>query len=240
MDWGRFLFLYEGVNELKDFEEAHLSFIRHHLDRRSGVRRGRLERGHGHAEILFAKNVWWPLKGHFEHLHPEYEVLDWRGRSYFADYLFAPKLWKLLIEIKGFSEHVTNMDRKKYCNELNRESFLSGMGFHVISFAYDDVAHRAELCIYLLRMVLSRYESSNTKVERVHFADNEILRYALFLARPIRPIDVSSHFSIDHRTAVAHLKRLCQKGWIKPIIRGIGQRILYYEVTRQGLDSGLW
>ncbi|SHE14807.1 Uncharacterised protein [Chlamydia abortus] len=224
---------------MNGFQVAHSTFIEYHLNKRTGERRGRLERGHGHAEVMFAKNIWWPLKGHFDDLHPEYEVVDWRGRSYFADYVFAPKLWKILIEIKGYGEHVANMDRTKYCNELNRETFLSGMGFHVISFAYDDVANRPDLCIYLLRIVLNRYESANTKVERVFFADNEILRYSLFLARPIRPIDVSHYFSIDHRTAVAHLKRLCQKGWLKPIIRGTGSRILYYEVTKQGLESGL-
>ncbi|MFC5450938.1 hypothetical protein [Paenibacillus aestuarii] len=26
------------------------------------------------------RHVWYPLQGQFEHLHPEYEVLDWRGR----------------------------------------------------------------------------------------------------------------------------------------------------------------
>ncbi|OMF21092.1 hypothetical protein BK133_28880 [Paenibacillus sp. FSL H8-0548] len=225
---------------MKGFLEAHSAFIQYHLDRRSGERRGRLERGHQHAEELFAKNIWWPMKGHFDHLHPEYEVLDWRGRPYFADYLIMPESWRILIEIKGFGEHVTNMDRKKYCNELNRETFLKGMGFHVISFAYDDVAHRPELCIYLLRTVLSRFESVNSKVERVYFADQEIIRFAIFLARPIRPIDISRHFSIDHRTALGHLQRLCKKGWLLPIYHGTGQRVLYYELTRQGLDSGLW
>ncbi|WEK53172.1 MAG: hypothetical protein P0Y55_11265 [Candidatus Cohnella colombiensis] len=224
---------------MTDFNEAHLAFVSYHLDRRTGERRGRLDRGHGHAEILFAKNVWWPLKGHFDHLHPEYEVLDWRGKPYYADFVFAPHQWKIVIEIKGFTEHVTNMDRNKYCNELNRETFLSGMGFHIISFAYDDVAHRPELCIYLLRMMLSQYESSESKVERVNFADKEILRYAVFLARPLRPIDVSNHFSINHRTAIAHLKRLCHIGWVKPVPRGSGQRILYYQVTKNGLDNGL-
>ncbi|GAA0135044.1 hypothetical protein YSY43_18840 [Paenibacillus sp. YSY-4.3] len=227
---------------MMSFKEAHAAFIQDHLCRRTGERRSRLERGHGHGEVLFAENVWWPLKGEFEGLHPEYEVLDWRGRSYFADYVFDPAISRLLIEIKGFGEHVTNMDRQKYCNELNREAFLAGMGFQVISFAYDDVAHRPDVCIYLLRMVLSRFESANKQVERIFFADQEIIRYVIFLARPVRPIDIAKYFSINHRTAIVHLKRLCQKGWLKPVYRGTGQRILYYELTRQGfegLDKGL-
>ncbi|WP_438447298.1 hypothetical protein [Gorillibacterium sp. sgz5001074] len=225
---------------MKAFEEAHAAFVQHHLERRSGERRDRLERGHSHAEKLFAQKVWWPLKGHFDGLHPEYEVLDWRGRPYYADYVYSPGQWSLLIEIKGYAEHVTHMDRTKYSNELNRECFLQGAGFHVVSFAYDDVAHRPEVVLYLLRVILNRYESTGSRVERVFFADQEIFRYAVFLARPIRPVDVSARFSIDPRTAVAHLRRLCAKGWLQPVHRGTGQRTLYYEITKQGLDSGLW
>ncbi|WP_338139506.1 DUF559 domain-containing protein [Paenibacillus thiaminolyticus] len=139
------------------FEKAHKAFIRHHLQRRTGERRGRLERGHREAEKLFCRNVWWPLRGSFNQLHPEYEVLDWRGLSYFCDFAWLSPQVKLIIEIKGFVPHVRNMDRQKYYNELNRETFLSAIGFQVISFAYDDVADRPELCMALLRMVISRY-----------------------------------------------------------------------------------
>lgn len=83
------------------FEEEHAAFIRYHLDNRTGERRGRLDRGHRHGESLFLRNVWWPLRGGFEDLHPEYEVLDWRGRSYFADFACLPGFVKLLFEIKG-------------------------------------------------------------------------------------------------------------------------------------------
>jgi len=225
---------------VEKFEEAHKSFVQNHLDKRTGERRGRLDRGHAHAEILFAKQIWWPLKENFEDLHPEYEVIDWRGQSYFADYVYAPQRCRVLIEIKGFQSHVTNMDRRKYCNELNRETFLCSMGFHVISFAYDDVAHRPELCINLLRMVLSRFESADRgSLDRTAPMEREILRYAAFLAKPFRPIDVSQRFDMNHRTTVRHLKQLCQKGWLHPITRSTGQRILYYELTKQGLDNGL-
>ncbi len=76
------------------FEEAHAAFIRCHLDLRAGERKGRLERGHGHGEKLFCQNIWWELKGNFEGLHPEYEVTDWRGKSYFADFAYKIPGWK--------------------------------------------------------------------------------------------------------------------------------------------------
>lgn len=141
------------------FERAHEAFIAEHLSKRSGERKGRLERGHREAEKLFCKNVWWRLRGSFDGLHPEYEVRDWRGMSYFCDFIWIGPGFLLIIEIKGFGPHVRDMDRQRYCNELNRETFLTGMGYQVVSFSYDDVAERPELCITLLRLLMSRYQT---------------------------------------------------------------------------------
>ena len=146
---------------MKEFEEEHAAFIRWHLERRSGERRGRLERGHLHGEKLFLENIWWRMLRKFDDLHPEYEVTDWRGRSYFGDFAYLPKTipWlKLILEIKGFASHVRDLDRKRFCDEVNRELFLQAMGFRVISFAYDDVRDRPELCITLLRLFLSQFQ----------------------------------------------------------------------------------
>lgn len=123
------------VQQIVSFEQAHHAFIQYHLSKRSGERKGRLERGHREAEKQFCHRVWWELQGHFENLHPEYEVLDWRGQSYFCDFAWITLAVKLIIEIKGFGPHVRDMDRQKYCNELNRESFLTAMGYQVISFS---------------------------------------------------------------------------------------------------------
>jgi hypothetical protein len=218
------------------YEDAQTAFIAHHLKRRRGERRGRLERGHLHGESLFLRNVWWPYRENMDNLHPEYEVLDWRGRSYFADYAWLPGYMKLLIEIKGFGTHVRDMDRQGYCNEMNRETFLQGMGFRVISFAYDDVKQNPELCITLLRMVLSRYQPSQSPVSRAILAEKGIIRLAIQLARPIRPKDVQIHFEVDHKTAVRMLQKLCDKGWLTPSLRGTGERVVRYELARGVLD----
>lgn len=218
------------------FDEMHDSFMKQHLAKRSGERLGRLERGHRHAEIMFLKNIWWPLHGNLDDLHPEYEVSDWRGRSYFADFAWLPTQAKLIIEIKGFSTHVRDMDRQKYCNELNRETFLCALGYQVISFAYDDVEQCPELCITLLRMVLSRYQPAQKPISHTLLAEKEVIRLAIGRGQPIRPKDVSHHLDIDHRTAVRLLRSLCEKGWLLPSYRGSQQRIVRYEMARNVLD----
>lgn len=220
-----------------EFEEAHTQFINGHLSGRpAGERRGRLERGHQHAETLFLRNIWWPLRGHFTGLHPEYEVTDWRGRSYFADFAWLPGYVKLLIEIKGYAAHVRDMDRQKYCSELNRETFLYAMGYHVISFAYDDVEQRPELCMTLLRMVLGRYQPAESPVSRLQLMEQEVIRLTLRLARPIRPLDIEQHFEITYKTAIRLLHGLTEKGWLLPAADGKQQRIVRYELARGVLE----
>src|SRR5690554_3255833 len=173
-------FIYQG-RFIMNFEQAHERFIRGHLERRSGERKGRLERGHRHGEKLYLSNIWWKLKRNFDDLHPEFEVIDWRGKSYFADFAYIPRCGlKFIFEIKGYNSHVKDMDRQGFSNECKRELFLQGLGFQVISFAYDDIEQNPDLIIALLRMILSRYETAIPMTsESLSFADREVVRLAL-------------------------------------------------------------
>lgn len=218
------------------FEDMHAEWLLDHLSRRTGERRGRLERGHLHAEKLFLRQVWWPLRGNFAYLHPEYEITDWRGRPYFADFAWMPGYVKLLIEIKGYASHVREMDRHKYSLELNRETFLYAMGHPVISFAYDDVEQRPELCISLLRMVLSRHQAAQAPQDRAIFAEKELIRLAVQTDGQIRPKDVVLHFGVDQKTAVKMLRNMCNKGWLLPSYGGKGQRVVRYALAHGVLD----
>lgn len=118
---------------------------------------------------------------------------------------------KLLFEIKGYAAHVRDMDRLKYCNELNRETFLYGMGYQVISFAYDDVEQRPELCVTLLRLALSRYQIVDAPRGRLLIAEKEIMRLVVRQAGVIRPKEVADYFTLDPKTVRMMLKNLCEK-----------------------------
>jgi hypothetical protein len=217
-----------------NFEYAHEQFIRSHLDRRTGERKGRLERGHRHGEKLFLQKIWWILKGSFDDLHPEYEVLDWRGRSYFGDFAYMPRSGvKFILEIKGYNSHVKDMDRQSFGNECKRELFLEGLGFHVISFAYDDIEQQPHLLIGMLRMILSRYEDISMTSYSLTFAENEIIRLALSMSHNIRPKDVVTTLKMNYRRAVGILQSLCAREWFRPILGGSGRRIVRYELVKK-------
>ncbi|MBA9085764.1 DNA-binding CsgD family transcriptional regulator [Fontibacillus solani] len=182
------------------------------------------------------RNVWWPLFECFDDLHPEYEIPDWRGRSYFGDFAYLPDPLKFMIEIKGYGPHVRDMDRVKYTHELNRELYLQSLGFRVIAIAYDDVEQRPELCRHLLKMMFSRFQPQNKPIDRSTISEKEIIRLALSSSLPISPKLVSQHLSINYRTSVRLLQSLCTKGWLAPIPSCTGQRIHHYRLVKGSLD----
>ncbi|HEX7055680.1 MAG TPA: hypothetical protein VF260_00585 [Bacilli bacterium] len=222
------------------FEDAYNDWLRSHLHKRSGERKGRLERGHQHAEKLFLQNVWWPLFGHFHHLHPEYEILDWRGRPYFLDFAWLPGHVKIAFEIKGFGPHVRDMDRKHYCYELNRETFLQSLGFRVVAIPYDDVAERPDLLVSLLRALLGQFAAVSKNFDRFTRIERDVLLLAMGMNKPVRPIEIAAALHINRRTAVSALQSLCRKGRLQAIYGGRATKVCRYEPVRQGLHNTEW
>lgn len=81
------------------FQTEHDKWLNGHLKRRKGERLDALRRGHGYGNRLFLEKIWWPLVGHFNGLHPEYEVKDARGKAYFVDFVWL--IWMARIGIEA-------------------------------------------------------------------------------------------------------------------------------------------
>ncbi|WP_410771746.1 hypothetical protein [Fontibacillus sp. BL9] len=209
-----------------NFEEAHLALIKNHMARRTGERKGRLLRGHNYAEKLLLQNVWWPLFGTLENLHPEYEVYDRNRKSQFLDFAFLPPFGKFGLECDGFQSHIKDMDREKHCYALNRDTFLTGMGWKMIHFSFDDVQYRPEICRMLLQLVISPHLIRAEFPQSLHPIEKEILRLAWSLGRKIRPKDVADFMHMDFRTARRWLRSLADKDLLNPVQIGA-----LYDIT---------
>lgn len=220
-----------------DFEQAHKEFLDRHVSLRQGERKGRLLRGHQYAEKLFLQNVWWPLFRNFDRLHPEYEIYDWNRKSQFLDFAFIAPFGRFGLECDGFQSHVKDMDRERFSYVLNRDTFLTGMGWKMLHFSFDDVQNRPEICRTLLQLAVSPYLIRNEAVSPPALIEKEVLRLAWSLGRWIRPKDVCDHLEVDFRTARKWLRSLVEKGLLQPIARG--RDIRYYELNAAALKQ-LW
>ncbi|WP_342477383.1 hypothetical protein NYE24_30480 [Paenibacillus sp. FSL H7-0350] len=217
-----------------EFEKAHQLLLDRHLTVRTGERRGRLSRGHQYAEKLMLRNVWWPLFGNLDDLHPEYEIYDWNRKSQFLDVAFLPSYGKFGLECDGYQSHVKDMDRQKFSYSLNRDTFLSGMGWRIIHFSFDDVQNRPEICRMLLQMVITPALLRNPSGQSLSPLEREILRLSWSQKKGLRPKDVMLQYDVSFRTARKQLQELVRKGLLRPVIQNT--YVCYYEPV-EGLSD---
>jgi len=222
------------------FEDEHGKWLEHHINRRTGERKSRLERGHGHGERLFLEQVWWPVFGHFKNLHPEYEVSDWRGRPYYIDLVWKPGQVKYAIEIKGYGPHVTHMDRIRYRQELNRETFLQIAGYRVIAVPYDDLEECPDLTRSLIRSLLIPNAAGSTEGSGFSRQEHEVMQILIHWDGVIRPADLVNELGWNRRTVTKCMRSLCDKKKLRPVTAGGSTRVSRYEYIHSYEDNRLW
>ncbi|WP_449602042.1 hypothetical protein [Paenibacillus sp. Marseille-Q9583] len=214
------------------FEREHNEWLCNHLKRRKGERLDALKRGHGYGNRLFVEQVWWPLAGHFHGLHPEYEVKDWRGRSYFVDILWEIGASRIAFEIMDYGSHGT--DRSKYRMDLNRGLFLQSQDCTVLYISLDELKENPSFILSALRNILFSYllaeKSAKTTVERAYSRiERDLMRAAIRHHRVLRPADAARELELHTMTIIKYCRQLVDKGKFRPVARGSSQRIIYYE-----------
>ncbi|MEK4236763.1 hypothetical protein [Paenibacillus sp. FSL H7-0714] len=214
------------------FEREHNEWLCNHLKQRKGERLDALKRGHDYGNRLFVERVWWPLAGHFHGLHPEYEVKDWRGRSYFVDILWEIGASRIAFEIMDYGSHGT--DRSKYRMDLNRGLFLQSQDCTVLYISLDELKENPSFILSALRNILFSYllaeKSAKTTVERAYSRiERDLMRAAIRHHRVLRPADAARELELHTMTIIKYCRQLVDKGKFRPVARGSSQRIIYYE-----------
>lgn len=211
------------------FQAEHEIWLQEHMKCRTGERLDALRRGHGYGNQLFVERVWWPLVGHFDGLHPEYEVKDWRGRSYFADLVWVVGAVRIVFEIMDYGSHGT--DRTKYRLDLNRGLFLQSQDCLLYYIALDELKENPAFILSSLRSILSPYLSvvqgnalrTYTKIER------DLMRAAVRHHRVIRPVEVARELGLHTMTVIKYCRILVEKGKFRAIATGSSGRVTSYE-----------
>ncbi|GIP33207.1 hypothetical protein [Paenibacillus sp. J2TS4] len=214
------------------FEVEHEKWIQRHLTKRQGERKDALKRGHGYGNRMFAGKIWWPLMGHFIGLHPEYEVRDWRGRSYFVDFMWILGGHLFVFEIMDYGSH--GKDRTKYRMDLNRGLFLQSQGCHFIAISLDELKENPSFILAMLRSILAPYlvatiEQSGNILHKFGKIERQLMRLAIRHNRVIRPSKAARELELHKQTVIKYCRRLVDKGKFRAVPAGITGRIYQYE-----------
>lgn len=210
----------------------HEKWMSDHLRRRRGERLDALKRGHGYGNRLFVEQIWWPLAGHFHGLHPEYEVKDWRGRSYFVDLMWVIGGIRIIFEVMDFGSHGT--DRTKYRRDLNRGLFLQAQDCSVYYISLDELKENPSFILSALRNILSPYLAAEFGVKRrvlkpYSKIERDLMRAAIRHNRVIRPAEAARELELHTMTVIKYCRLLVEKGKFRAVPRGVSGRVIYYE-----------
>jgi len=214
------------------FEIEHEKWLKSHLMRRHGERKDALRRGHGFGNRTFAEQIWWNLLGSFDGLHPEYEVKDWRGRSYFVDFMWILGSLRFIFEIMDYGSHGT--DRSKYRMDLNRELYLQAQDCVVISISLDELKENPTFVLAMVRSILAPYLAAveakgenqprkYTKIER------QLMRLAIRNHRILSPSKAAGELEVHRQTAIKYCHKLVEKGKFRAIPSGATGKVYKYE-----------
>lgn len=146
-----------------DFDTAYEAFMSKHRRLRKGRRLKRLIEGHGYLEKLILRNIWWPAIGHFDDLHPEYEVSDFRDGTRFLDFAWLPGPIKLDVEGDGRESHGTKASKEDFSDDRNRQNHLVIDDWKVLRFSHDSVKEQPRMCQQILQQFMGRYFGSLSK-----------------------------------------------------------------------------
>jgi hypothetical protein len=212
--------------------EEHERWIKRHLAIRKGERLDALKRGHGYGNQLFAERIWWPLVGHFLGLHPEYEVKDLRGRSYFVDFMWLVGSLRIVFEIMDYGSHGT--DRTKYRQDMNRGLYLQAQDCLVHCISLDELKENPAFVLSVLRSIIAPYlaavNGGTGVVERQYGkVERELMRAAIRNNRIVRPMEAARELELHKMTVIKYCRQLVQKGKFRAVARGKTKRVNYYE-----------
>lgn len=182
------------------FEEEYQAFLNAHLQVRTGERLRRLQEGHDQAERLFLKKVWWPSFYHFQYLHPEYEVNDFKDGKRYLDFAYIRPGIRICLEIDGYGPHLKNISRWQFSDSLERQNQLVIDGWAVIRFSYDQVKEKPRRCQQIVQQVIGRWLGDELDQTSLTFLEKEVLRLAIQKGETISPIEVEKYLKLSDKT----------------------------------------
>lgn len=198
------------------FEEKYETFLKTHMQVREGERLRRLQEGHNHAEMLFLKQVWWPLFSHFNYLHPEYEVDDFKGGKRYLDFAYIRPGVRICIEIDGYGPHLKNLSRWQFSDSLERQNQLVIDGWSVLRFSYDQVKEKPRRCQQFVQQLMGQWLGDELTQTSLTIVEKEVLRLAIRKGEAIFPKEVASNLKFGDKKARKVLAQLVAKKMLIP------------------------
>ncbi|TJY44486.1 DNA-binding response regulator [Cohnella pontilimi] len=199
------------------FEEQYSKWLESHMSRRTGESRRRLKEGHGYGEKLFLEQVWWPVVGNFDDLHPEYEFVDKDGSYYYLDFAYLRIPQPTAIEVDGFATHARDMDRWEFRKDRRRQNAIVLRNWNILRFSTDDLKDDLTYCRKTIAEMLGAWYGENAEdTSKLPLRKREILRLAVRVGNNDFGIaDACACLGVGDRSARQLLHEMVDEGYLE-------------------------
>ena len=189
------------------FEHAYRRWLQEHIRSSKGERKRKLMDGLTHAEILFARQ-WWDAFGNFDHLHPQYEIRDFKDGVRFIDFAYIHAGIRLCIEVDPYGTHARNLTRWEYDDSLDRHNDLVLDEWRVLRFSLDQLKEKPRKCQQKLQQCLGKWGAVCDPSFPADPIDLAIIQFMLRQEVPLSPIEVAKELSWHKSTIAKHMVTL--------------------------------
>lgn len=165
-----------------------------------------LNKGLGHGTVEFLRSVWFPAIGHFNDLHPEWEVRDFSNGYRYLDLAYMPGDARGGIEIQGYGPHARDLDVRRFKDLCRRHCLLALDGWTFLPIAYPSIVEEPKQCQQLILSFVGRFVATDVPAS-LSWLEAEAVRFARRLLRPITPLELAAHLRISDR----HTRRILHK-----------------------------
>lgn len=220
-----------------NFEADYEKFMRQHSEGRKNQRLEQLLTSHGHAEKRFLQNVWWPAFRHFNGLHPEYEIHDYKDGYRYIDFAYIQAHFRVAIEIDGLGPHWRNISKWQFSNHCQRQNHLVIDGWHILRFTYDDVDEFPRVCQQTLHQLLGRLLGGvSAAMSSLSLVEREVIRLAMTAAHAITAKHVTSLLHVSPDCATRCLRKLSDNSWLQPASGSVRIRSYRLHPSRNNIQ----
>ncbi|MEF7441275.1 transcriptional regulator [Paenibacillus lautus] len=162
-----------------------------------------LNKGLGHGTVEFLRSVWFPAIGHFNDLHPEWEVRDFSNGYRYLDLAYMPGDARGGIEIQGYGPHARDLDVRRFKDLCRRHCLLALDGWTFLPIAYPSIVEEPKQCQQLILSFVGRFVATDVPAS-LSWLEAEAVRFARRLLRPITPLELADHLRVSDR----HTRRI--------------------------------
>lgn len=218
-------------------EKEYKQLLDDQMSQASGMRLEQLKKqGEGERKLLM--DIIWPVRKTFKGLILEKEIVTLTGVKAYIDVF--EDAFRLGFEGEGFVSHAESITRPRFDFEKLKIRSMVAYGIKYTPFTYDEMDKKPEQCRRNLYEIYGRLgaNAGSVSYQTVSLYEREVIRYAMYLCRPIRMSDVKECLQKGEDKCRFILRSLVEKGLVKPL-RAENQRIHEY-VLEEDVYKCLW